>query len=669
MTPPPRQTRGWVVAAAVLAQIAAARAGMLPWWLVPATAVMTIVVPAQTAPADDRRSRTARGLAVAAVAGFTIFIALRAVTDGRGGGDPLGTMRLLTEALVVLSLAMAPTWRTARDYRVWLSVTTGVLVAATVGSQRLSSDLLLILAWVFVLTALVAVARGDLADAATVASPQPAAASPGPGALAAPVLAALTAGGLVFLVLPGGIGGGDLAAHLAHAVHPAPAGAGLSRAEVGVDTVGNGDLDLLVRGQLPNTPLLRVPADSPPLWRGSIYTTYTGQSWLADPNQPFRFEPGDDPTVPSSAIDPVPAGTTQRDRVEFAPGTSDSLVWAPGVPLQISGIGGEIHGIARGPANLRIIGASQVTGYTVTSAIASTAPDQLAAAAGPQGGNSRWTALPPELPASVSALAHRITATAPTRYAEVTDLEAYLRTHETYTLNSPVPGPGEDAVADFLFRDHTGFCEQFASAEAVMLRTLGVPARVVSGLAYGTRQRGTRLLTAADAHAWVEVYYPGVGWSPTDPTAGTSLAPGPSTSRSTIATVVRRIDAALPGGRVGLFALLAGAVLAAAMLGRALRRHTGRAPVRRSQVGPVLAAFHRFARRHRRAFTRDQDETAREFLSRVGGSARVESAVVTLEQECYGATAPGPAETADAVAGFDAERHEPAGTASSGTRT
>jgi hypothetical protein len=282
----------------------------------------------------------------------------------------------------------------------------------------------------------------------------------------------------------------------------------------------------------------------------------------------------------------------------------------------------------------------------------------LSDAKGPLTIGTQWTALPAELPTDVSQLAHRITAGATTEYEKVTELETYLRSHETYSLNSPVPGAGQDAVADFLFRDHTGFCEQFASAEAVMLRTLHVPARLVSGLAYGTPEGDTRLLTAADAHAWVEIYYPGIGWSPTDPTAGVPLAIAPPSSGSSIGVVLHRLSADLPGGRLALIGLLLVVLVAAVAIGRAARSWTMPSRSRPSVPAtsrPVLSAFHRFNARRPASMARAPAETAREFVGRVAFPGRLDDAVTTLEQECYGPSAPEPADVLEAVAAFDAE--------------
>ncbi len=91
------------------------------------------------------------------------------------------------------------------------------------------------------------------------------------------------------------------------------------------------------------------------------------------------------------------------------------------------------------------------------------------------------------------------------------------------------PGNSGDALVDFLFTGRRGYCEQFASAMAIMLRTLRVPARVAVGFTPGTPTDGSRLITTEDAHAWVEVWFPGAGWLPFEPTPrsdGRTVTPG-----------------------------------------------------------------------------------------------------------------------------------------------
>ncbi|GAY11301.1 DUF3488 and transglutaminase-like domain-containing protein [Pseudonocardia sp. N23] len=96
-----------------------------------------------------------------------------------------------------------------------------------------------------------------------------------------------------------------------------------------------------------------------------------------------------------------------------------------------------------------------------------------------------------------------------------------------YSLQT-APGTGDDALVDFLTQGRTGYCEQFATAMAVMLRTVGVPSRVAVGFTGGTVDGDRRLITSSDAHAWVEVYFAGYGWTAFDPTPladGRSIVP------------------------------------------------------------------------------------------------------------------------------------------------
>jgi TgpA N-terminal domain/Transglutaminase-like superfamily/Domain of unknown function (DUF4129) len=87
----------------------------------------------------------------------------------------------------------------------------------------------------------------------------------------------------------------------------------------------------------------------------------------------------------------------------------------------------------------------------------------------------------------------------------------------TYSLQT-APGAGGDALVEFLTVGRTGYCEQFASAMAMMLRTVGVPARVAVGFTAGVDEGDRRTISTSDAHAWVEAWFPGIGWTAFDPT-------------------------------------------------------------------------------------------------------------------------------------------------------
>ncbi len=131
----------------------------------------------------------------------------------------------------------------------------------------------------------------------------------------------------------------------------------------------------------------------------------------------------------------------------------------------------------------------------------------------------RFTELP-ELDGSVTALVTELVAGAQTPYERVRRIHDYLTDRDNgfiYSL-STAPGTSDDDLVNFL-RLKRGYCEQYAGAMAVMVRAAGVPARVALGYTPGEVQSdGSRLVTTDDAHAWVEVYFGGLGWVPFDPT-------------------------------------------------------------------------------------------------------------------------------------------------------
>ncbi len=125
----------------------------------------------------------------------------------------------------------------------------------------------------------------------------------------------------------------------------------------------------------------------------------------------------------------------------------------------------------------------------------------------------------PKLDPRIPELAKEITARAETPFDKTITLENYLRSRFTYTLNL-TGKPGSDPLAHFLFETHAGHCEYFASAMAIMLRTLGIPTREVNGFLPGEYNDlgEDYIVRASDAHSWVEVYFPGTGWLAFDPT-------------------------------------------------------------------------------------------------------------------------------------------------------
>jgi transglutaminase-like putative cysteine protease len=642
--------RNWCGAACAVAQLAATAAGMLPWWALPFTLALTVAVTLPTGPVDQLRARLTRIAGVASVAAFTTIIAVHSINEGkRGLVNPTTTLRSLTESLVVLSLIMAPNARTPREHRVWLTVTLGVLVAAAAGGQTFGQGIGILIAWIVVLIATHRVqvtdayANGAVPGRVVGIAAEERQSLLGHADTAIPIISTLLVGVIVFLTVPVGLGSGDLGRRLARSVQHS----NLQLADrdlVGVDTRGFGDLSLLVRGELPDTPIIRVPQSSPELWRATFYRSYTGTAWLNDSDNVLESQPGSSVSLPVFADDPPPAeGATRTDRVEVAPESSASVIWAPGVPEHVRGNPTEIRGLLRGSANLRVFrGSRPMTSYTVRSVVPPSSEKVLAGAQGSDPANPAWTTLPGELPTEVTTLARQITAGSANRFEMVRAVEGYLRDHETYSLDTPIPERGHDAVDDFLFHTHVGFCELFASAEAVLLRSVGVPTRLVSGLAYGVPDGDTRLFTAKNAHAWVEVYYPGVGWSPSDPTAGVALATAGSSGRSLLSRAFDRAASLVPGGRLALSVIGAALLVALGWMIRRSSRGGGLRRPRRGPIrppGPVLAAFVRMTKSRHGPPPRAPAETPRQYLTRVGGMREeVDAAVLALEQELYGET-------------------------------
>jgi len=120
-------------------------------------------------------------------------------------------------------------------------------------------------------------------------------------------------------------------------------------------------------------------------------------------------------------------------------------------------------------------------------------------------------------------------------------LEAHLQKDFGYTLEL-LSSEVQDPLAYFLFDRKRGHCEYFASAMAVMLRTLGVPARVATGFAGGSYNpvSGWHVIRASDAHSWVEAWLPGRGWTTFDPTPAD---PNPI-AHSVMSTISQYLDAA-----------------------------------------------------------------------------------------------------------------------------
>ena len=117
--------------------------------------------------------------------------------------------------------------------------------------------------------------------------------------------------------------------------------------------------------------------------------------------------------------------------------------------------------------------------------------------------------------------AKRLRAGARTPYGAVVAIETWLRSTGGFTYDeSPPASGGLPPLAHFVAEGKSGYCQHFAGAMALMLRFLGIPARVAGGFTSGKREGDSWIVTDHNAHAWVEVWFPGYGWLAFDPTPG-----------------------------------------------------------------------------------------------------------------------------------------------------
>lgn len=132
----------------------------------------------------------------------------------------------------------------------------------------------------------------------------------------------------------------------------------------------------------------------------------------------------------------------------------------------------------------------------------------------------RYLQLPDDFSPEIAALAAGIARQDDHPYNIAADITRYLRINIEYARTIPPVPAGADPMEWFLFEEQTGFCNYYATAQVLMLRSLGIPARFIVGYAQGEYDSQTRTYTVRklDSHAWPEVYFVGYGWVPFEPT-------------------------------------------------------------------------------------------------------------------------------------------------------
>jgi hypothetical protein len=132
----------------------------------------------------------------------------------------------------------------------------------------------------------------------------------------------------------------------------------------------------------------------------------------------------------------------------------------------------------------------------------------------------RYLQLPENFSRRVADFAKQATVGAETPYDKTKAITAALRAQVQYKASIILPPKGTDLMEWFLFEGRAGYCNYYATAEVLMLRSLGIPARLAVGFAQGEQSAGEMkfIVRHKDAHAWPEVYFPGYGWIEFEPT-------------------------------------------------------------------------------------------------------------------------------------------------------
>lgn len=542
-------------------------------------------------------------LAAAVVAAFASFV--RQIL-GEGGG--VGTLQApLAQLFLWVQLLHAFDVPARRDLMFSLASSVVLVAMAAVFSTSMGLALVVAVWYPATVTALVLAYRSRVGGPGAVKVDGPTAA-PGGVTDRRPVLVAcavsLACAIAVFLALPqvGPHRGVAFPSRLGNRV-PVPELGGLSNP--GFDdtgaSVGDGGssargnfgyfgfsrtLDTSLRGRPDDTVVMQVRASQPDFWRGQTFDTWDGRTWSqSEPESSARRIHGSSPLdIPLRRDDGTSAPGEEFVQTFMLEESTPNIIFGaydvrrvhfPDDTLFQMSDGTLRAGVALGHGATYTVVSSRPA---VTSGVLRRVDAWYASLAGrdraavlPRPLMERYTALPAEFPASLRDLSRQVTSPAPTAYDKVLAIEAWLAANTEYSLDAPRPSPGTDAAEAFLLHDRVGFCEQIGTALVLLLRAQGIPARLVAGYAPGERNPFTGLfeVKASDAHAWAEVYFPGLGWQGFDPTANVPLAAEAATTNG--AALWSWLGRRLPHGAAAVWASVAVVVLSVAAGGAFLR--------------------------------------------------------------------------------------------------
>lgn len=275
----------------------------------------------------------------------------------------------------------------------------------------------------------------------------------------------------------------------------------------GALTDASGEADMFASISLSPAIQFSVVADSPQYWQISAYDRYTGRDWIRTGQ-----------SIPYTGPQSPPVGETSTLVQEVTVERRATAMPAAWKPVRVPGaddIGVEVTGMG-GLQPSRSFGIGDT--YTVISEIPRVSPDQLRNADEelPPEIRERYLQIPDGVPDEVARIASDVGSGADTQFDAVIAIQRWLERSKSYSLT--VDRPEGDIVGGFLLSMESGYCVYFASAMVMLLRALGIPARFVLGYTPGEDRGGEWIVRGIHSHAWVEVYFSGIGWVPFDPT-------------------------------------------------------------------------------------------------------------------------------------------------------
>jgi transglutaminase-like putative cysteine protease len=257
-------------------------------------------------------------------------------------------------------------------------------------------------------------------------------------------------------------------------------------------------------------------------WKMRVYDTYEKGNWRISTSSSERFTPGRaDLSIPGSE-----SAQAADFSFEWKTGTN-ILLAVPSQPVWVSR-GGDFQFVGAGPGRVDVISwrvelaLQPGDRYQARAILINPGVINLRSAGTnyPEWVRQYYLQMPDNSPQEIRNLAQNLTREQATPFDKANAVTEYLREEIEYNPSIPSPPSGVDPLEWFLFTWKRGFCNYYASAEVMLLRSIGIPARLAVGYAEGERQiDGTFIVRERDAHAWPEVYFPDIGWVAFEPTA------------------------------------------------------------------------------------------------------------------------------------------------------